>query len=121
PDHLRPGSSLRVLADRRIRPLCLARLPYRRRVARGAASSSGARPLIRRLLPARAAVDLQTFGLRLWTLGFRHALKAKAQSPKPITLVPVVFRLIRAVDRNADVIRLLLRQLRQLHTEMIQV
>src|SRR5258707_11692453 len=36
-------------------------------------------------------------------------------------LVPIVVRLVRSVDRNADVVRLILRQLRQLHAEMIEV
>src|SRR5436190_3183330 len=36
-------------------------------------------------------------------------------------LVPVMLRLVRAVHGHADVVRLILRELRQLHAEMIEV
>src|SRR5262245_4998975 len=36
-------------------------------------------------------------------------------------LVPIVIGLVGSVDRDADVVRLILRQLRQLHAELVEV
>ena len=45
----------------------------------------------------------------------------RSRSPTSGPLVPVVVRLVRAVDRHAEVVGLFLRQLRQLHAEVIEV
>src|SRR2546421_11638847 len=62
------------------------------------------------------------FGIRASGFGsFRIPKHPESRIPNPKSLVPVVIGLVRALDWHSDVVRLILRQLRQLHAEMIEV